>query len=61
MAIAAVVAARVLLLLSGAGGFVLSLYAIQSPELARIGVCVVYDLGIVLPIAWLYLRSSSNV
>ena len=61
MAIAAVAAARFLLLLSGAGGFVLSLYAIQSPDLARIGVCVVYDVGVILPIAWLYFKGPGNV
>ena len=55
-AIAAVVASRILMLLSVIGGFVLAYMAIQAPDLAKIGVCLAYYVGVIAPVTWLYLR-----
>ena len=55
-AIAQVVASRILMLLSVAGGFVLAYMAIQAPDLAKIGVCLAYYVGVIAPVTWLYLR-----
>jgi hypothetical protein len=35
--------------------------AMQSPDLLKIGVCIVYDLGVVLPLVFLALRGNTNV
>ena len=58
MAIAAVAAARVLLLLAAMGAFVLAFMATQNPEPFRLLATVIYDLGIVGPITFLYLKKG---
>jgi len=59
-AIAMILAARFLLMLSSVGGFFLAYEAIQNPDMLRIAVCIVYDIGIVAPIAGLYLYGSTK-
>ena len=54
-AIAAVAAARMLLLLAMLGAFVLALLATLNPEPYRLVATVIYDLGIVGPLAYLAL------
>jgi multisubunit Na+/H+ antiporter MnhB subunit len=53
-----ILAARFLLLLSGVGAFALAYLALSAPDLGKIAVLVVYVLGVVLPIAYLYLRNG---
>ena len=57
-AIAQVVAARILMLLSVVGGFVIAYLAMQAPDLTKIGVCVAYYTGVILPVTYLYIRGS---
>ena len=59
VAIAAILATRLLLLLASIGGFWLAYQAIGNPDTLKIAVCVVYDVGVILPIAYLYLRGSN--
>ena len=54
-AIALVLSARLILLLSGVGAFVLALYAVQQPDGFKIGVNVVYDIAVFCPTCWLYI------
>ena len=56
--IAMVLSARILLLLSGLGAFVLAWLALPAPDMGKIAVLVVYVLGVVLPVAYLYLRGN---
>ena len=58
MAIGVVVATRLLLTLSVLGAFALHYVAVLAPDAYKIGVCIVYDAGVVIPCAWLYLRSG---
>ena len=54
-AVAMVLSARLILLLSGIGGFILAFYAVQSPDGFKIAVNLVYDLAIFCPTCWLYI------
>ena len=56
-AIATLLAARFLLLISGVGGFVLSYMAMQSPDTSRLLVCAIYDVMIFCPLVWMYMRN----
>ena len=58
MAIAAVAAARILLLLSVIGAFTLALLAIQNPDPYRLAVTVIFDLGVVGSVTYLYLQKG---
>lgn len=60
-AIATLLAARFLLLLSVLGGFVLAYQAMQNPDILRIAVFVAYAAGVILPVVWLYLKEKSDV
>ena len=53
-AIAAVLAARLLLLLASMGAFMLAYLAMQNPDGYRLAATVIYNLGVVAPITWLY-------
>lgn len=55
-AIAAILASKFLLLLAVLGGFLLAFQAIQNPDMLKIAICGVYDVGIILPVAYLYWR-----
>ena len=57
-AIAAVLAARVLLLLSVMGAFVLAWAAIQNPDPYRLAVTIIFDLGVVGSVTYLYLQKG---
>ena len=57
-AIAMVLAARFLLLLSATGAFILACLAMQSPDVFRLAINVVYDIGVVAPVTWLYLQKG---
>jgi hypothetical protein len=53
-AIATLLAVRILLLLSGIGGFTLAYIAIQNPDSGRLLVCGIYNVLLFLPLIWLY-------
>jgi hypothetical protein len=57
-AVAMVLSARILLLLSAAGAFVLAYMATQSPETGRLIATVIYDCGVLGPITYLYLKQG---
>ena len=57
-AVAAILATRLLLLLASVGSFVLAYRALSEPNWLKLAVCVVYNVGVILPIAFLYLRGS---
>lgn len=57
-AIAAVLASKFLLLLAVLGGTLLAYQAIANPDPLKIAVCAVYDVGVVLPVAYLYWRGT---
>jgi hypothetical protein len=57
-AIAMILSARILLLLSALGAFVIALLALPSPDMGKLGVLVIYVTGVVLPVAFLYLRGN---
>jgi hypothetical protein len=59
-AIAMILSARWILLLSVIGGFVLAFMAMGAPDIVKIAVLVVWCLGIVLPIAYLYLQGGTH-
>jgi hypothetical protein len=59
-AIAMILSARVLLLLSSLGAFVLAWLALTAPDMGKIAVLVVYVAGVVLPIAYLYLQGGTH-
>ena len=60
-AISLILAVRLLLLLSIIGGTVLCWEAILTPDLLKIGVCLVYCAGVVMPLVYLALRGNANV
>ena len=51
-----VASSRILLLLSGAGAFYLSLQAVAQPEPLRIVAALTFDVGVFLPCAWIAIR-----
>jgi len=55
-----VLAARMLLLLSVIGGFVLAYHAVRNPDILKLAICGVYDFGVILPLAYPYLRVSHD-
>ncbi len=57
-AIAAILAVRMLLLLSVTGAFVLALLAIQNPDPYRLGVTVIFGIIVVGPITYLHLMKG---
>jgi len=57
-AIAMLLAARFQLLLASIGGFVLALLALPSPDAGKIAILVIWCVGVILPIAYLYLRNG---
>ena len=57
-AIAALLAARFLLLLASIGAFVLAYMAIANPDAYRLAITVVYDIFVVGPLTWLYLSKA---
>ena len=57
-AIAMLLSARLILLLSGVGGFVLAFVAVTNPTVLGIVVSVVYDLGIFCPLVFLGVRKG---
>ena len=57
-AVAAILATRLLLLLARVGSFVLAYRALSEPDWLKLAVCVVYNVGVILPVAFLYLRGS---
>ena len=57
-AISAILASKFLLLLAISAGFVLALMAMSDPNNFKIGILVVWCIGIVLPTAYLYWRGS---
>ena len=57
-AIAAVLAARFLLLLSIIGGFVLAWAAMGNPDAYRLAVTVIYDVFVVGSVTFLYLQKG---
>lgn len=59
MAIAGIVATRVLLLLSGMGAFFLAYFAMQAPDAFKIIVLSVYTATIFVPLVYLHLRGSN--
>lgn len=59
-AIAMILSARILLLLSAAGGFVLALTAMAAPDMVKIAILVVWCVGIVLPIAYISLQGGAH-
>ena len=59
-AIAAILAARILLLLSGVGAFALAYLALGDPTVGKLGVLVIYVVGVVLPVAYLYVRGNHH-
>ena len=54
-AIAALLAARFLLLLASIGAFTLAYLAMQTPDAYRLAATVIYDLGVLGPVTYLYL------
>ena len=57
-AIAMILSARLLLLWTSVGAFALAYLAMQTPDIAKIGILVVWCAGIVLPVGYIYLRGS---
>ena len=57
-AISAILASKFLLLLAVIGGFALAFVAIQNPDIMKIAICGVYDVGVILPVAYLYWRGT---
>jgi hypothetical protein len=57
-AISTILASKFLLLLAIIGGFVLALMAMADPNNFKIGILVVWCVGIVLPTAYLYWRGT---
>jgi hypothetical protein len=57
-AIAMILSARLLLLWTSVGAFALAYLAMQTPDIAKIGILVVWCVGVVLPVAYLYLRGN---
>lgn len=55
-----ILAAKWILLLSVIGGFVLAYMAMQTPDMVKIAILVVWCVGIVLPIAYLYLQGGAH-
>ena len=53
-----VLSARLILLLSGTGAFALAYVAVINPDMMKIAVTVVYDLGIFCPLVWLYVSKG---
>ena len=53
-AIAMMLSARLLLLLASMGAFMLAYLAMQNPDGYRLAATVIYNLGVVAPITWLY-------
>ena len=53
-AIAAVLAARFLLLLAALGAFTLALLTVGNPDAMKLSVNAAYDLLIFVPLCWLY-------
>lgn len=59
-AIALILSARLILLLAGSGAFALAFIAVQAPDGFKIATCIVYDIGVILPLAYIDLRSAQN-
>jgi hypothetical protein len=59
-AIAMILSARILLLLSGLGAFVLAYLAVGAPDVAKIAILVVWCIGVVLPVVYLYLQGGAH-
>ena len=59
-AIAMILAAKWILLLSVLGAFVLAYMAVQAPDMAKIAILMVWCVGIILPIAYLYLKGGAS-
>jgi hypothetical protein len=48
-----VLAVRFAVLNAAAGGFVLAIYALSSPDLYKLGIIALYGVLVVLPVVWL--------
>ena len=57
-AIAAVLAARFLLLLSALGAFTLALLTVGNPDAMKLAVNVAFDLLVLIPVTYLYLQKG---
>ena len=53
-AIAALLAVRMLLLLSGIGAFILHYLAVQNPDMMKLMTAGAYDLLVFIPLTYLY-------
>lgn len=53
-AIAQVLATRLLLMLAGAGAFLLAWETVKQPEMGKLIACGIYDGVVFLPTVWLY-------
>jgi hypothetical protein len=42
------------------GGFVLAYLAVQAPDMAKIAILMVWCVGVVLPIVYLYLQGGTH-
>ena len=57
-AIAAVLAARFLLLLAALGAFTLALLTVGNPDAMKLAVNVAFDLLVLIPVTYLYLQKG---
>jgi hypothetical protein len=53
-----ILAARMLLLLAGAGAFVLALTVVLNPTWGSAGAMAIYDIFVFLPLAWLAIQKG---